>query len=112
MRRRTPLTVLVGLAAAIPFVGRAQEHGAPRLAPAFAFRTSVFFGGPGSGTVSISTRRGDISCTSDCIIGMGFEKTITLRATAKPGSLFAGWGGPVCSGTSPTCDVVTSQSAR
>jgi hypothetical protein len=75
----------------------------------FPARTSVsvFFGGPGTGSV---TAPGLISCASDCTTGGFYQGSkITLTATPIDGS-FAGWGGPSCSGTNPTCDVTLGAS--
>jgi alpha-tubulin suppressor-like RCC1 family protein len=112
MKPQTFFAVLAGvLLAAVPFAARAEvkDRGPPHSVPITRNQLSIFFGGPGSGSVT----DGATNCTSDCILGVpGLLKTITLTATPMPGSSFAGWGGPVCGGTSPTCDVPLSQSAR
>jgi alpha-tubulin suppressor-like RCC1 family protein len=61
---------------------------------------SVFFGGPGNGSVTGSP--GVFSSEG---------ATITLTATPDATSLFAGWGGS-CSGTSATCTVTLGASNR
>ena len=78
----------------------------------FPARTSIsiFFGGPGAGSV---TAPGLISCSSDCTAGDFYEGfKITLTATPMADSLFAGWAGDVCQGTQPTCMVTLAQSNR
>jgi alpha-tubulin suppressor-like RCC1 family protein len=78
--------------------------------PAVALATvSVFFGGPGNGTVTAPR----YSCTSDCTVGYFSQgSTITLTATPDATSVFAGWGGLSCSGLSPTCRVTLGASTR
>ncbi len=53
--------------------------------------------GTGSGTVT-STPAG-ISCGVDCTEVYNHGTVVTLSQTAATGSVFAGWGGGVCSGT-------------
>jgi alpha-tubulin suppressor-like RCC1 family protein len=70
---------------------------------------SISFGGFGAGTV---TAPGS-TCASDCTIGDYYEgSTITLTATPDASSVFAGWAGPSCSGTSPTCTTTLGASNR
>jgi Divergent InlB B-repeat domain/PASTA domain len=59
--------------------------------------------GSGSGTVTSSPA--GVSCGSTCSSG-GFSlgSTVTLTASAAPGSTFTGWSGG-CSGTAPTCQL-------
>src|SRR5262249_24148730 len=69
--------------------------------------TTQYFFGPGSGTITDS--KDDVSCTSECTNILTVGKRIRLTATPAPRSVFAGWGGPVCGGTAPTCDLTSSQ---
>jgi Regulator of chromosome condensation (RCC1) repeat/Divergent InlB B-repeat domain len=67
---------------------------------------SIFFGGPGNGSVT-SPR---FSCVSDCVAGdVSQGITVTLTAAPDAASVFAGWGGS-CSGTSITCSVTLGAS--
>jgi hypothetical protein len=60
--------------------------------------------GSGSGSVA-SSDGGRIHCPSGACQNVFNDGTVvTLTATPNPGSVFAGWIGGVCSGTSP-CDV-------
>jgi alpha-tubulin suppressor-like RCC1 family protein len=59
---------------------------------------AVSIAGTGSGTV-VSTPAG-IDCRSTCTHTFAFGASITLTATADPGSRFAGWSGD-CAGTEP-----------
>jgi Fe-S cluster biogenesis protein NfuA len=62
--------------------------------------------GNGSGTVT-STPTG-ITCGSDCTHRYNHGTKVTLTATARSDSVFAGWQG-ACSGTSHTCPVTLTQ---
>jgi Divergent InlB B-repeat domain len=75
-------------------------EGKPPLGSIVPATFSVFFGGPGNGSVTASP--GSISSGG---------ATITLTATPDATSVFAGWGGS-CSGTGPTCSVLLGASNR
>jgi uncharacterized repeat protein (TIGR02543 family) len=62
----------------------------------------------GTGTGSVTSSPGGISCGSDCTELYAPTVTVTLTARAAYGSTFAGWGG-ACSGTQATCLVPMSQ---
>ena len=124
MKLRQLLGVFAGLIAAMPLAARAQVGDKPP--PPVAgneMLVSIFWGGPGSGYVSMSSIKQPLedqkSCTSDCTkvvaypIGIGAPRTITLTASPMQNSSFAGWGGPICSGTNPICEIpVSRQTAR
>src|SRR5262249_34287024 len=62
---------------------------------------------------TVRTLIGEINCSADCAATVGgIGRTITLTATADATSLFAGWGGPSCSGTTATCTVTLAASNR
>jgi hypothetical protein len=65
------------------------------------YALTVSNGGTGSGTVTSSV--GGISCGSVCIASYASGTTVTLTAAAASGSTFAGWSG-ACAGTA-TCIV-------
>ncbi|HEY1362804.1 MAG TPA: hypothetical protein VGF60_11225, partial [Xanthobacteraceae bacterium] len=70
---------------------------------------SIFFGGPGGGSVAAP----EFSCLSDCTPpGVSEGQIITLTPTPDATSVFAGWGGASCSGTSSTCSVTIGASNR
>jgi beta-glucanase (GH16 family) len=58
--------------------------------------------GSGSGTVTSSI--GGITCGATCSAGFASGTTVTLTAAAASGSTFGGWGG-ACVGTSTTCSL-------
>ncbi|OQW91437.1 MAG: hypothetical protein BWK78_04635, partial [Thiotrichaceae bacterium IS1] len=62
----------------------------------------------GTGTGTVTSDPVGIACGDDCVEDYPADKVITLTATANSGSMFAGWSGGVCSGTS-TCTVTMSQ---
>ena len=66
-------------------------------------RVTVTKSGPGAGTVT-STPAG-IDCGATCSAVFDFGTTVTLSAAPAAGSMFAGWSGAFCSGTSATCTV-------
>ena len=56
----------------------------------------------GSGTGSVTSAPGTLSCGSTCSQAFATSSTVVLTATADSGSVFSGWSGGGCSGTS-TC---------
>jgi hypothetical protein len=58
----------------------------------------------GSGTGTVTSSPAGISCGSTCSSSYTNGTSVTLSATAAPGSVFAGWSGGGCSGTA-TCTV-------
>ena len=69
-----------------------------------AITLTVAVSGGGSGTVTGS----GINCGAVCATNPATGATVSLTATAAPGSTFDGWGG-ACSGTG-ACDVIMNQS--
>src|SRR5437870_3303290 len=69
------------------------------------FTLTVTPGGTGSGTVTSSD--GLISCPGTCSATYNSGVSVTLTERAGSGSTFGGWGGS-CTGTSPTCPVTMS----
>ncbi len=61
-------------------------------------------GRAGTGTGTVVSADGHITCGSDCEYRYTGEPTVTLTATAAPASVFAGWSGD-CAGTAATCSV-------
>ena len=70
-----------------------------------SYTLSLSTAGTGAGDVASDDRR--IDCGSTCSATYVSGITVTLRATPRAGSTFAGWTGD-CSGTG-TCDVLISQ---
>jgi len=84
--------------------------GAPTLANAiFAwnrYELTVVRTGAGAGRVAADW--GEVDCGALCSDDYGHGDTVTLTASAEPGSVFVGWSGASCSGTDP-CDVEMTQ---
>ncbi|MEZ4402931.1 MAG: DUF4215 domain-containing protein [Kofleriaceae bacterium] len=72
------------------------------------FTLAVVAGGTGTGTVTSAPA--GINCGADCSELYPSGATVTLTATPAAGSVFTGWSGAGCTGTS-TC-VVTMTQAR
>ena len=62
--------------------------------------------GTGTGLVQDGTRL--IDCGSTCSGEVVQGGTLTLTATADPGSIFTGWSGGGCTGTGATCSVAVN----
>jgi hypothetical protein len=62
----------------------------------------------GSGIGSVASWPGGINCPGDCSEAYAAGTTITLTATADPGSAFTGWTGG-CAGADTTCQVSMTQ---
>ncbi len=58
----------------------------------------------GNGAGEIALAPAQLVCTSACSTNLTSGAAITLTATIKPGSQFAGWSG-ACSGVSETCSI-------
>ena len=67
---------------------------------------NLTFGGSGGGRVTSSPS--GIDCTNDCYHDFDYNTPVVLTATADPDSLFSGWTGEGCSGTS-TCSVTMTE---
>jgi len=66
----------------------------------FADREPMVITVQGGGKVS--SQPAGIACPDDCFENYKDKMTITLTATAEPGSKFSGWSG-ACAGTDPVC---------
>jgi len=73
------------------------------------YTLTVSKAGNGSGTVKSSPS--GIRCTSSCSHSFAFGKQVTLTATPAKGSVFAGWSGGGCSGTS-TCQLTMNAAKK
>ena len=64
--------------------------------------------GTGTGTVTSNSNPAQtqqLNCGSTCTVTFPANTLVTLTAAAANGSLFEGWSGGVCSGTTLTCQV-------
>jgi hypothetical protein len=81
---------------------------APPLAPTTGVDSvalTVAKSGTGSGTVDSTS--GGMTCASTCTFGVSLGSTITLQATPSTGSSFTGWSGAGCKGTG-NCTITLS----
>jgi hypothetical protein len=69
------------------------------------FQIDVAVSGSGSGTVTSNPP--GIDCPDDCDDLYAANYPVTLTAKAATGSVFAGWSGDYCTGTSNTCQITT-----
>jgi hypothetical protein len=61
----------------------------------------------GSGTGTVTSAPGGISCGNDCSESIPFANSVTLTATAGPGSIFLGFSG-ACAGKAPCTKTIES----
>ncbi len=61
----------------------------------------------GTGSGAVTSSPSGINCGSDCSESYFGGQVVTLKATAQPGSVFAGWSGD-CSGLITSCKVTMS----
>ena len=59
----------------------------------------------GSGAGTVTSVPGGINCGSTCVYSFNYGTPITLTAAHAEGSIFAGWLGAGCSGTTGICVV-------
>lgn len=62
---------------------------------------------PGSGSGTVTSEPPGIECGDACAAPFAGGTTVTLRAAADDGSIFAGWSEEAC-GTEPTCELTLS----
>jgi alpha-tubulin suppressor-like RCC1 family protein len=110
------LLIILEALAGTPGRAQPQPHNvAPNHGPVIPDMISIFFGGPGSGTVSMRARNlVQIDCTSDCTKTVGsisLPTEVTLTAAPASGSSFFGWGG-ACSARTPACTLTLSRATR
>ena len=100
-----------------PVRGRSSEYGTislrPQLSVTYQIATSdptlmVTLAGSGSGTVIDGET---LTCPSSCSATYPLGSSVTLQATADPGSIFTGWSGGGCTGTG-SCLVTMDQAQQ
>jgi hypothetical protein len=67
-------------------------------------RHDLTVGKSGSGSGTVTSNVGGISCGATCAAAFNFGSSVTLSESPASGSTFAGWSGAGCSGTG-TCTV-------
>ncbi len=80
----------------------------PTSIQATTFSLTINKTGDGSGTVTSLPSL--INCGLACSASVTNGTSVTLTATPEPGSIFTGWSGGDCSGTSTTCQVTMGDS--
>lgn len=65
----------------------------------------------GAGTGTVTSSPAGINCGGACAATFAPGTNVTLTATPGAASVFAGWSGAACSGTSPTCTLVVTGAA-
>lgn len=101
------LTVLLAVDILTVTPSRSGPHQFTHFWPIIPGSLSLFFGGPGNGTVTMVLQPVGVpvTCVVDCTKTMGaLGRTIVLSAAPASDSAFLGWGG-ACRGASPTCTV-------
>ena len=80
------------------------------IAPTFALANSIVVTIGGNGVGAVASDPAGIACPGDCSEQYGPGEHVTLTATAGEESVFAGWAGGGCTGTTP-CMVTTDNAA-
>jgi hypothetical protein len=77
----------------------ADTTGTPSITFTFTQTFVLTVAKAGSGTGTVTSTDGQLSCGSLCARAYAAGTSVTLSASADPGSSFAGWSGGGCSGT-------------
>jgi alpha-tubulin suppressor-like RCC1 family protein len=89
----------------IRFYGRARTDG--EIYSDFISREGYSLAVSKSGNGTVTSSPSGINCGSDCNETYASGTTVTLRALADPGWVFAGWSGGGCSGIGPCTTTIT-----